>query len=116
MENYYKSCLYSKNLIFLKIFFFLTYNDVKSYEIKIIDGDTIHLNGEKIRFTYLKEPNPVGDKVIGMLTELPTEFGLKKYIDYDLQFEKAYLDPLKNVLNVIGWNYEKQTSLEDFFV
>jgi hypothetical protein len=73
-------------------------------------------DGEKIRFTYLKEPNPVGDKVIGMLTELPTEFGLKKYIDYDLQFEKAYLDPLKSVLSVIGWNYEKQTSLEDFFV
>ena len=32
------------------IFFFLTYNDVKSSELKIIDGDTIHLNGEKIRF------------------------------------------------------------------
>jgi len=33
------------------IFFFLTYKDVKSFEIKIIDGDTIHLNGEKIRFS-----------------------------------------------------------------
>ena len=38
------------------IFFFLTYNDVKSYEIKIIDGDTIHLNGEKIRFTGIDTP------------------------------------------------------------
>ena len=38
------------------IFFFLTYNDVKSYEIKIIDGDTIHLNDEKIRFTGIDTP------------------------------------------------------------
>ena len=38
------------------IFFFLTYNDVKSYEIKIIDGDTIHLNGEKIRFSGIDTP------------------------------------------------------------
>ena len=38
------------------IFFFLTFNDVKSYEIKIIDGDTIHLNNEKIRFTGIDTP------------------------------------------------------------
>ena len=38
------------------IFFFLTYNDVKSYEIKIIDGDTIHLNSEKIRFSGIDTP------------------------------------------------------------
>ena len=38
------------------IFFFLTYNDVNSYEIKIIDGDTIHLNGEKIRFSGIDTP------------------------------------------------------------
>ena len=38
------------------IFFFLTYNDVKSIEVKVIDGDTIHLNGEKIRFTGIDTP------------------------------------------------------------
>ena len=38
------------------IFFFLTYNDVKSYEIKIVDGDTIHLNKEKIRFSGIDTP------------------------------------------------------------
>ena len=38
------------------IFFFLTYNDVKSKEVKVIDGDTIHLNGEKIRFTGIDTP------------------------------------------------------------
>ena len=38
------------------IFFFLTYFDVKSDELKIIDGDTIHLNGEKIRFSGIDTP------------------------------------------------------------
>tara|TARA_B100001057_G_scaffold444596_1_gene481642 strand:- start:90 stop:569 length:480 start_codon:yes stop_codon:yes gene_type:complete len=38
------------------IFFFLTYIDVKSDEMKIVDGDTIHLNGEKIRFTGIDTP------------------------------------------------------------
>ncbi len=38
------------------IFFFLTYFDVKSNELKIIDGDTIHLNGEKIRFSGIDTP------------------------------------------------------------
>ena len=33
------------------IFFFVTYLDVKSNEIKVIDGDTIHLKNEKIRFS-----------------------------------------------------------------
>ena len=38
------------------IFLLLTYDDLKSYEIKIIDGDTIHLNDEKIRFTGIDTP------------------------------------------------------------
>ncbi len=72
-------------------------------------------NNEKIKYVYLKEPNPTSDRVIAFLNSLPSEFGLDKYIDYSMQFEKAYLDPLKNVLNVIGWHYEKQASLESFF-
>ena len=38
------------------IFFLVTYSDVKSYEIKIVDGDTIHLNGKKIRFSGIDAP------------------------------------------------------------
>ena len=73
-------------------------------------------NNEKIKFVYLKEPNPTTDRVIAFINSLPSEFGLDKYIDYGMQFEKAYLDPLRNVLNVVGWHYEKQASLESFFV
>ena len=72
-------------------------------------------NGEKIKFTYLKEPNSLHDNVIAYVNTLPKEFGLDKYIDYDLQFEKSYIDPIKTVLDVIGWKHEKTSSLEGFF-
>ena len=72
-------------------------------------------DGEKIKFCYLKVPNPLRDKVIASTGALPPEFGLEKYIDYDTQFEKGYLDPMSIILSVIGWSAEKQSTLEDFF-
>jgi len=41
--------------VFLLIFF-LTFNQVKSQDLRVVDGDTIHLNGEKIRFTGIDTP------------------------------------------------------------
>ena len=38
------------------IVFFLTYTDVKSQNLKITDGDTIKINGEKIRFSGIDTP------------------------------------------------------------
>ena len=72
--------------------------------------------GEKVKFTYLKDPNPAGDKVISVLNSLPKEFELEKYIDYDTQFEKAFIEPLKGVLDVIGWETERKSSLDNFFI
>ena len=72
--------------------------------------------GEKVKFTYLKDPNPAGDKVISILNNLPREFELEKYIDYDTQFEKAFIEPLKGVLDVIGWDTERRSSLDNFFI
>ena len=72
-------------------------------------------NGEKIKFAYLKKPNPVGDTVIAILNNLPKEFDLKEYIDYDLQFQKAFVEPMTSVLNAVGWKTEKISTLEDFF-
>jgi DNA polymerase elongation subunit (family B) len=74
------------------------------------------LDGEKIKFLYLKAPNPFGENVIAYIQELPREFGLDKYIDYELQFEKAFLEPLKTVVDCIGWQTEKRGSLESFFL
>ena len=88
---------------------------------KLLDANNLQTmyprirEGEKIKFTYLKEPNPTRGKVIAFLNNIPGEFLLDEYVDYDLQFEKSYLDPLKTVLNVVGWNCEKQSNLESFF-
>lgn len=71
--------------------------------------------GEKIKFTYLKQPNPFKDTVISYPNRLPPEFGLNKYIDYETQFEKAFLDPLNIILNCIDWKSERTNSLEGFF-
>ena len=71
--------------------------------------------GEKIKFAYLKEPNPLQENIISVSTHLLKEFKLEKYIDYDLQFDKAFLQPIKNILDVIGWQTEKRGSLESFF-
>jgi DNA polymerase elongation subunit (family B) len=72
-------------------------------------------NGDKVKFAYLKAPNPIMDTVISVPDELPREFGLDQYIDYDMQFQKCFLDPIKNILEVIGWDVEKRSTLEDFF-
>jgi DNA polymerase elongation subunit (family B) len=71
--------------------------------------------GEKLKFTYLKAPNPIKDMVVSFPTRLPKEFDLQEYIDYDTQFEKTFLDPIKLILNCINWTTEKQSTLEDFF-
>ena len=71
--------------------------------------------GEKIKYTYLMEPNPSGDSAIAMLGTLPKEFKLQEYIDYDRQFEKSFLDPMKGILEKIGWDYEKKSTIMDFF-
>ena len=71
--------------------------------------------GEKLKFTYLKEPNHFKDMVISYPSRLPKEFDLQDYIDYDTQFEKAFLDPIKVILDSMGWTIEKTSSIEDFF-
>ena len=71
--------------------------------------------GEKLKFAYLKLPNPFKETVISYPQKLPTEFGLDNYIDYDLQFSKSFLDPIKIILDCMGWKIEKTSSLDDFF-
>jgi DNA polymerase elongation subunit (family B) len=71
--------------------------------------------GEKLKFSYLKQPNPFKDSVISYPVRLPKEFGLHEYIDFDMQFEKTFLEPVKVILDCIGWNHEKVSSLDGFF-
>ncbi len=72
-------------------------------------------DGEKIKFVYLKTPNKIGENVISYLQTLPTEFGLDKQVDYDLQFNKSFLEPIKVIMDTIGWKPEKVASLEFLF-
>jgi len=72
-------------------------------------------DGDKIKFAYLKVPNIINDTVISVLETLPTELGLDRYVDYDMQFQKAFLDPIKSILEIINWDTEKRSNLEDFF-
>ena len=72
--------------------------------------------GEKIKFVYLQTPNILGENVVSFISNFPQEIKISKNIDYKLQFQKSFLDPLKIILDVIGWKTEKEVNLEFLFV
>ena len=76
-------------------------------------------NGDKIKYLELRQPNPLGCNVISFPAKLPKELDIYKYIDYDSQYEKSFIDPLSFITNNIGWKIDRsfgtQTTLEDFF-
>jgi DNA polymerase elongation subunit (family B) len=71
--------------------------------------------GDKIKFVYLRTPNPFHENVIAFLQELPKEFKLDSFIDYDTQFDKTFVEPLKTIIEPLNWRAEETASLEDFF-
>lgn len=73
-------------------------------------------SGEKIKFCYLKTPNPIRENVMSFIQDFPKELGLEKYIDYDLQFNKSFIEPIRVILDCIGWEIERKNTLESFFV
>jgi DNA polymerase elongation subunit (family B) len=72
-------------------------------------------NGEKVLFSYLKMPNPIRQNVISFPDYIPPEMNLARYIDYETQFSKTFLDPIEPILDAVGWSVEEKASLEDFF-
>lgn len=72
-------------------------------------------NGSKVKFCYLKKPNPLHENIISFPQFLPRELDLNKYIDYELQFDKTFKEPLKIVTDAIGWHVEKTNTLDAFF-
>ena len=72
-------------------------------------------NGEKIKFCYLKTPNWMHENVISFIQDFPTELDLDKHVDYELQFNKSFIEPIKVILDCIGWETERKNTLESFF-
>lgn len=72
-------------------------------------------DGEKVKYCYLLQPNPIHDTVIATPDGLPEELELERYLDRDTQFEKGFLNPLISILNAVGWKPEKINTIENFF-
>jgi len=92
----------------------ITYNEVLRSKKLLKKYPTIK-QGEKLKFIYLKEPNIIRSHVISLPGVVPTELNLESMIDYDLQFSKSFLEPLKVLLDLIGWKTEHINSLDAFF-
>jgi DNA polymerase elongation subunit (family B) len=71
--------------------------------------------GDKIRFLYLKTPNPIKENCIGFIAKLPAEFLLTNYIDYDTMFEKSFIEPLNGIIEGMGWTARPQATLAGLF-
>lgn len=71
--------------------------------------------GDKIRYLYLKEPNPIHENIIAFTGKLPKELDLHRYINYTKMFEKSFLDPMKTIVNVLQWNTAPVATLDDLF-
>ena len=114
LEKYTDKKLIYKSATPIQVKAALLYNNIILNDPNMSKYPAIQ-DGDKIRFAYLKEPNPIHESVIACLDELPKEFGLDKYIDHEKQFDKAFLEPLKSITEVIDWQTEKISSLEEFF-
>ena len=69
--------------------------------------------GAKIRFAYLREPNPFHCHVLSAMYGCPETWQVEKYLDYDRQFQIAVLDPLNAILSLVGWSAEHHATLFD---
>lgn len=92
----------------------LVYNDFLKNQGLLNKYDTVH-EGDKILFCHLKTPNPLRQNVVSVVNTLPRALGLHNYIDFNTQFDKAFLEPLKSILDSIGWHHEKRTTLASFW-
>jgi len=85
-------------------------------EHKIDTKYPIIRDGDKIKFAYLRTPNPARDSVISVPGELPKQLNILQYVDYERQFDKSFLEPIKSILDAVGWQIkDRRQTLEQFF-
>ena len=118
MKEYYNSStIFSKGTP-MHVKGALVYNYILQRE-KLTHKYPLIQEGEKIKFLQIRTPNPYQSNVISFMTTLPKEFDLHNMINYDIMFDKSFVDPLTFILDQIGWNvdrsYGTQTTLEHLF-
>ena len=93
----------------------LVYNNMlKQHSVENIYNNIYE--GDKIKFCYLRLPNPARENVIAVVNSLPKQFNMEQYIDYNKQFEKSFMEPMRTIADAIQWKLERgQATLEDFF-
>lgn len=69
------------------------------------------VNGDAVKYVYLHEPNPIKNNTIAFTDELPQEFKLHKYVNYEIQWEKSFYKPVSQIADLIGWSMEKSYGL-----
>jgi DNA polymerase elongation subunit (family B) len=73
------------------------------------------VSGDKIKFVYMKLPNPLRENIVSFVDDLDSSLDLDQYIDYETQFDKVFRTPIQNIISCLGWNTEKIATLEDLF-
>ena len=92
----------------------LTYNHLLKQR-KLDQRFPLINEGDKIKFCYMKVPNPTRENVFAVPNALPPQLALEQFIDYDMQFDKAFVEPIKTILDAIGWRVEKKANLDNFW-
>ncbi len=93
----------------------LLYNHMV-HKLKLQNSLPLINSGDKIRFCYMKMPNPLFENMFGCPSNLPEEFGFEQYIDYNKQFDKAFALPLQKILKAAGMNVSDTIDISQFFV
>ena len=84
-------------------------------KLKLNGERTKITDGDKVKFVYLRTPNPLHEDVIAFQDTLPEQFGVREYVDYDKMFEKTFLSALQKMIEPLHWETEKKNTLEDWF-
>ena len=71
--------------------------------------------GAKVKFIYLKMPNPIRENCIAFSGKLPKELDLHRFIDYDTMFSKSFLDPITQIMDCLKWSHKPIASLDMLF-
>ena len=88
------------------------------YNREISDFNLLHkydtiIDGDKVKYCYLKTPNIIGSNVVAIKNSLPPELKLDSFMDYDTMFNRSFYTPMQRVFDSIGWNVNETPSLED---